>query len=157
MSIVKITDKRGGMFNVVVTFVYGECDRLPFNSLRKVKARIEQIANGGIQAVADFNVRNTRDAANFVEILDLFGEEGSFVHGSSATAEDLQRHTPPEDELDPAIQTARGRAAARNPSPTRGGRAARRSAQRADAEVVGTETAEEPADLVVEEEAERES
>ncbi len=97
MSSVAITDKRGGVYQVAVTFTYGECDRLPFNSLRKVKARIEQVNHGGIQATAEFNIRNGQDAANFVEVLDLFGEDGSFVHGSSADPGILSLEEPPDD------------------------------------------------------------
>ncbi|MBN2712159.1 MAG: hypothetical protein JXR97_06940 [Planctomycetes bacterium] len=98
MSMVKITDKRGGVFQVVISFTYGECDRLPYNAMRKVKARIEQVANGGIDATAEFNIRNAGDSANFVEVLELFGEDGAFVHGSSADPEVLTLDSPPEDE-----------------------------------------------------------
>jgi len=100
MSTVAITDKRGGVFRVEVDYTYGECDRLPYNALRKVNARIEQIPSGGIRATADFNIRNGKDAAHFVEVLDLFGADGSFVHGSPADPEALTYETPPEGEDD---------------------------------------------------------
>lgn len=98
MSSVAVTDKRGGVFQVVMNFTYGECDRLPYNQLRKVKARIEQVPHGGIKGTAEFNIRNPEDAAHFVEVLDLFGTDGSFVHGSSADPEILTQETPPEDD-----------------------------------------------------------
>lgn len=98
MSSVVVTDKRGGHFQVVIHFTYGECDRLPYNALRKVNARIEQVPNNGIRAIADFNIRNKKEAANFVEILDLFGEEGSFIHGSGADATALAKTSPDEEE-----------------------------------------------------------
>ncbi len=100
MSNVAVTDKRGGVFEVVVTFVYGECDRLPYNALRKVNARIEQVQSGGIKATAEFNVRSEKEAANFVEVLDLFGEDGSFVHGSPAEPDVLTMETPPDEDED---------------------------------------------------------
>ncbi len=97
MSMVKISDKRGGVFQVMMTFTYGECARLPFNSLRKVRARIDQVPNGGISATADFNLRNPTEAQNFVEVLDLFGEDGSYVHGSPADPDELGKSEPDED------------------------------------------------------------
>ena len=106
MSKVVVTDKRGGVFEVVMTFTYGECDRLPYNAMRKVNARIEQVKNGGIQATADFNVRNEKEAANFVEVLDLFGDDGSFVHGSPASNEVLPLDAPPDEEDESGIPAA---------------------------------------------------
>jgi len=106
MSNVVVTDKRGGVFEVVVTFSYGECDRLPYNAMRKVNARLEQVSRGGIKATAEFNVRNEKEAANFVEVLDLFGEDGSFVHGSPAEPETLVLDTPPDDEDGSGLRTA---------------------------------------------------
>ncbi len=106
MSKVSVTDKRGGVFEVVMTFTYGECDRLPYNAMRKVNARIEQVKNGGIKATADFNLRNEKEAANFVEVLDLFGEDGSFVHGSPASSEVLPLEAPPEEEDESGMPTA---------------------------------------------------
>lgn len=105
MSTVNVTDRRGGVYEVVITYSYGECARLPFNSLRKVNARIDQIRNGGLKATAQFNLRNSVEAANFVEVLDLFGEDGSYVHGSPADPEELKRDVPDED-AEPGIHTA---------------------------------------------------
>lgn len=98
MSIIQVTDRRGGVYECIVTFSYGECSRLPFNSLRKVNARIDQIRSGGLKATAQFNLRNTKEAANFVEVLDLFGEDGSFVHGSPADPDDLKKEVPEDDD-----------------------------------------------------------
>lgn len=105
MSTINVTDRRGGVYEVVITYSYGECARLPFNSLRKVNARIDQIRNGGLKATAQFNLRNSQEAANFVEILDLFGEDGSYVHGSPADPEELKREVPDED-AEPGISAA---------------------------------------------------
>lgn len=98
MSTIQVSDRRGGVYEVVVTFSYGECARLPFNSLRKVNARIDQIRNGGLKATAQFNLRNSKESANFIEVLDLFGEDGSFVHGSPADPEDLKQDQADDDE-----------------------------------------------------------
>ncbi len=98
MSTVQVSDRRGGVYEVVVTFSYGECARLPFNSLRKINARIDQIRNGGLKATAQFNLRNNKEAANFIEALDLFGEDGSFVHGSPADPEDLKQERSEDDD-----------------------------------------------------------
>ncbi len=106
MSMIQVTDRRGGVYEVVVTFTYGECARLPFNSLRKVNARIDQIRNGGLKATAQFNLRNSTEAANFVEMLDMFGEDGSFVHGSPADPEDLKKDVPDDDDDETGIRPA---------------------------------------------------
>lgn len=98
MSTVAVTDKRGGVFEVVITFTYGECARLPFNSLRKVNARLDQVPHGGIKATSQFNLRNSSEAANFVEVLDLFGEDGSYVHGSPADPDELKKDELADDE-----------------------------------------------------------
>ncbi len=101
MSNVKVTDKRGGKYQAIIEFSYGECERLPFNVLRRINARIEAIPDGGIRAVADFNIRARRDSNSFLEMLDLFGEDGSFAHGSAADPDALARTAPPgEDEDD---------------------------------------------------------
>ncbi len=105
MSTVNVTDRRGGVYEVVITYSYGECARLPFNSLRKVNARIDQIRDGGLKATAQFNLRNSVEAANFVEVLYLFGEDGAFVHGSPADPEELKRDAPDED-AEPGISAA---------------------------------------------------
>ncbi|MDR0867597.1 MAG: hypothetical protein LBP75_03855 [Planctomycetota bacterium] len=98
MSLIQITDRRGGVFETVVTFTYGECARLPFNALRKINARLDQIRDGGVKATAQFNLRQPAEAANFIEVLDLFGEDGSYVHGSPADPADLKKETPRDDE-----------------------------------------------------------
>lgn len=141
MSSVAVTDKRGGVFQVMINFNYGECDRLPYNSMRKVKARIEQVPHGGIKATAEFNIRNPRDAENFVEVLDLFGTDGSFVHGSSADPDHLDLETPPEDD------DSSGRSAATTV------KAPKAAAGAAKAESSpGIDSASEPEDLETEEE-----
>ncbi|GHV23923.1 hypothetical protein AGMMS49959_18750 [Planctomycetales bacterium] len=98
MSLIQITDRRGGVFETVITFTYGECARLPFNALRKINARLDQIRDGGVKATAQFNLRQPAEAANFIEVLDLFGEDGSYVHGSPADPADLKKETPRDDE-----------------------------------------------------------
>lgn len=94
MSKVAITDKRGGTFEIVITFTYGECTRLPFNELRRISADLKQIPNGGVKAVTAFNLRNPEEARSFVRTLDLFGEDGSFVHGSPADPRELCKALP---------------------------------------------------------------
>ncbi len=106
MSTIQVSDRRGGVYEVVVTFSYGECARLPFNNLRKINARIDQIRNGGLKATAQFNLRNTKEAANFIEALDLFGEDGSFVHGSPADPEDLKQERAEDDDESELPRTA---------------------------------------------------
>lgn len=98
MSNVKVTDRRGGRYQAVIEFSYGECERLPFNLLRRVGAKIRTIPDGGITAVADFNIREPRESAAFLEMLDMFGEDGSFVHGSAADPALLGRVSPPEGQ-----------------------------------------------------------
>lgn len=97
MSSIRIVDKRGGTYQAVIEFSYGECERLPFNILRRIRAKITTIPNAGVQASAHFNIRDPRDSAAFVEMLDLFGEDGSYIHGSAANSADLSRTTPPEN------------------------------------------------------------
>lgn len=102
MSNIKVTDRRGGVFQVVIEFTYGECERLPFNILRRVNARIDPVPNGGITATADFNIRNPRESAAFLEMLDLFGEGGTFVHGGPADPVALACLTSPDAAAAPA-------------------------------------------------------
>lgn len=102
MSNIKVTDKSGGMYQAVIDFTYGECERLPFNVLRRIGAKIKTVPGGGIRAVAEFNIRSARDSAAFLEMLDMFGEEGSFPHGSAADPSALARMSPPEEE--PSLQ-----------------------------------------------------
>lgn len=96
MSNIKVSDKRGGNYQAVIEFTYGECERLPFNILRRIGAKIKIIPNGGILAMADFNIRSHAESTAFLEMLDLFGEDGSFPHGSAADPEALARPTPAE-------------------------------------------------------------
>lgn len=84
MSSIKISDKSGGKYEAVITFTYGECERLPFNILRRLHARLKNISGGGLQAVASFNIRVPDESNAFLEMLDMFGEDGSFPHGSAA-------------------------------------------------------------------------
>jgi len=95
MSSVEISDCSQGLFRVAVTFAYDECDRLPFNALRKVRALIEPVARGGLRAICDFNLRRPEDAAAFVELLALFGEGGLYRRDPSANLEVPAREYPP--------------------------------------------------------------
>lgn len=96
MSIIAVNDRRGGMYRTVIEFTYGECDRLPFNILRRINAKIEIIPNAGIKATSDFNIRNPRESALFLETLDLFGENGAYIHGSPSDPEMLSQTAPSE-------------------------------------------------------------
>lgn len=98
MSSIKVVDKRGGTYQAVMDFTYGECERLPFNILRRIRAKITTVPNGGVQATATFNIRSPRDSAAFLEMLDLFGEDGSYIHGSAADPDALARSEPPEND-----------------------------------------------------------
>ncbi len=100
MSSITIVDKRGGVYEADIEFTYGECERLPFNILRRIKAKIVTVPKGGVRATAIFNIRTPRDSAAFLEILDLFGEDGSYDHGSAANPTDLARVTPPDNAGD---------------------------------------------------------
>ncbi|MDR1611652.1 MAG: hypothetical protein LBT97_02585 [Planctomycetota bacterium] len=97
MSKVEVKDQRSGSYRTVITFTYGECDRLPFNLLRRIGAQIETIPDGGILATADFNIRDPGQSQLFVETLDLFGENGSFAHGSASDPAMLSRTSAPAD------------------------------------------------------------
>lgn len=98
MSSIVVNDQRGGIYRTAIEFTYGECERLPFNILRRMNAKIAVVANGGIKAVADFNIRNPRESALFLETLDLFGANGSFVHGSAADPALIAKTAPPDGE-----------------------------------------------------------
>lgn len=89
MSNIIVTDRRGGLYRTVIEFTYGECDRLPFNILRRINAKIDIMPEGGVKATSDFNIRNPKESALFLETLDLFGENGSYVHGSASDSEML--------------------------------------------------------------------
>lgn len=103
MSKIIVNDRRGGLYRTVIEFTYGECDRLPFNILRRINAKIDLIPDGGITATSDFNIRNPRESAMFLETLDLFGENGSFVHGSPSDPAVLAETRPSEGPLRPAV------------------------------------------------------
>ncbi len=98
MSSITIVDKRGGTYQAVIEFSYGECERLPFNLLRRIKAKIATVPDGGVKAVASFNIRNPRESAAFLQMLDMFGEDGSFIHGSAAEPDALALAKPPEND-----------------------------------------------------------
>lgn len=102
MSTIKVLDKRGGNYQAVIEFSYGECERLPFNILRRIGAKIKIVPDGGILAIADFNIRSHGESTAFLEMLDLFGEDGSFPHGSAADASALARTAPPEEGVSAA-------------------------------------------------------
>lgn len=94
MSNVIVSDSRGGVYKVRIEFSYGECERLPFNILRRVRARLSTVPQGGLNAEAEFNIRNPGESAAFLEILDLFGQDGAFIHGSAADPSSLSRLEP---------------------------------------------------------------
>lgn len=96
MSNVKVTDQRGGVYQAIIEFTYGECERLPFNLLRRIDASVEIVPDGGVRAAANFNIRSSQDSAAFLEILDMFGEDGSYIHGSPADPAALAETVPPE-------------------------------------------------------------
>lgn len=98
MSSIKVSDKRGGMYEAVIQFSYGECERLPFNILRRIRARIKTVPGGGIVASAAFNIRSPGESSAFLEMLDMFGEEGAFPHGSAADPAALARTIPPDGD-----------------------------------------------------------
>lgn len=103
MSNITVNDCRGGMYRAVIAFTYGECDRLPFNILRRISAKIDIVPDAGIKATADFNIRNPREAALFLETLDLFGENGSYVHGSPSDPSMLALTSPSDKPARPAV------------------------------------------------------
>ncbi|MCD7897889.1 MAG: hypothetical protein LUG50_14635 [Planctomycetaceae bacterium] len=98
ISSIKVTDKGGGKYEAVIEFSYGECERLPFNILRRIRARIRTVPGAGITATAAFNIRIPAESNAFLEMLDLFGEDGSFPHGSAADAEALHRDAAARDQ-----------------------------------------------------------
>lgn len=98
MSSIKVADKRGGLYRATIEFSYGECERLPFNILRRIHSKIKIVPGGGILAIADFNIRSPEESSAFLEMLDMFGEDGSFPHGSAADPAALSRVAAPEDD-----------------------------------------------------------
>ena len=96
MSTIRINDKKGGIYEATIEFTYGECERLPFNILRRIHAKLRAVPAGGLVAAALFNIRNRQESDAFLELLDLFGEEGSFRHGSAADPEALSLAVPPQ-------------------------------------------------------------
>ncbi len=96
MSTIRITDKKGGLYEAVIEFTYGECERLPFNVLRRVHAKLRAVPAGGLVATASFNIRLQQESNAFLELLDLFGEDGSFLHGSAADPSALALTAPPQ-------------------------------------------------------------
>lgn len=97
MSNIRITDKRGGRYQAIIEFTYGECERLPFNILRRIRAKLKTVPNAGLVATADFNIRVPAESNLFLEILDMFGEDGSYQHGSAADAAALTLHAAPKE------------------------------------------------------------
>jgi hypothetical protein len=96
MSNIRVSDKKGGVYEAAIDFSYGECERLPFNILRRIRARLRAVPSGGLVATATFNIRNPDESNAFLEMLDLFGEDGSYKHGSSADAGSLTLLAPPQ-------------------------------------------------------------
>ncbi len=96
MSNIRISDKKGGVYEAAIDFTYGECERLPFNVLRRISAKIRLVPGGGIVATATFNIRNQQESNMFLEMLDLFGEEGTFKHGSGTDHKSLSLSAPPQ-------------------------------------------------------------
>ncbi len=97
MSSIRINDQGGGTYRATIEFTYGECERLPFNILRRIHARLKTIPGGGLVATAEFNIRVHGESGAFLEMLDMFGEAGSFPHGSAADPEALTLTAPPKD------------------------------------------------------------
>lgn len=98
MSSVKVSDLGGGKYQLAIEFAYGECERLPFNILRRIHARLKTLPGAGLLATADFNIRVPNESNAFLEMLDLFGEEGSFAHGSAADGAALSLRTAPKEQ-----------------------------------------------------------
>ncbi len=98
MSSIKITDKGGGKYEAVIEFSYGECERLPFNILRRIHARLKTVPGAGLLATADFNIRIPGESGAFLEMLDLFGAAGSFPHGSAADPDALTLGSAPKNQ-----------------------------------------------------------
>ncbi|MCD8349371.1 MAG: hypothetical protein LUC93_02000 [Planctomycetaceae bacterium] len=98
MSMIKLTDQGGGKYQLAIEFTYGECERLPFNILRRIHARIRTVPGAGLVATAAFNIRVPAESNAFLEMLDLFGEGGSFPHGSAADSTALSLGEAPQDE-----------------------------------------------------------
>ena len=96
MSNIKVTDRRGGNYQAEIEFSYGECERLPFNILRRIDATVAVVPDGGIKVYADFNIRTPGGSAAFLEMLDMFGEDGSYEHGSAADPDSLALSSPQE-------------------------------------------------------------
>lgn len=96
MSTIKINDKRGGKYEAVIEFTYGECERLPFNILRRMRAKLKPVPGAGLVATANFNIRVPAESTAFLEMLDMFGEDGSFPHGSAADTAVLALKTAPQ-------------------------------------------------------------
>ncbi len=94
MSMISVSDCKGGMYKAVIEFTYGECDRLPFNILRRINAKLEVVPDAGLKATAEFNIRNPKESALFLETLDLFGENSSYVHGSPSNPAMLAAKSP---------------------------------------------------------------
>lgn len=97
MSSIKITDNGGGRYEALIEFTYGECERLPFNILRRIHARLKTIPGGGLQAFSEFNIRVPNESSAFLEMLDMFGDDGSFPHGSAADPSALALTAPPKE------------------------------------------------------------
>jgi hypothetical protein len=98
MSSIKVNDKGGGKYEAAIEFSYGECERLPFNILRRIHARLKTVPGGGLLAMADFNIRIPGESGAFLEMLDLFGCEGSFPHGSAADPAAFALDCAPRDQ-----------------------------------------------------------
>ncbi len=98
MSSIKISDQGGGKYEAVIEFSYGECERLPFNILRRIHARLKTIPGAGLTATAEFNIRIPDESGAFLEMLDLFGDAGSFPHGSAADSGALALRAAPKDQ-----------------------------------------------------------
>jgi hypothetical protein len=97
MSTIKVNDKGGGRYQAVIEFSYGECERLPFNILRRIHAKLQTVRDGGLVATADFNIRIPGESSAFLEMLDMFGDDGSFPHGSAADPAALSLEAAPRD------------------------------------------------------------
>lgn len=98
MSSIKLSDQGGGKYRLAIEFTYGECERLPFNILRRIHARLKTLPGAGLVATADFNIRVPIESNAFLEMLDLFGDDGSFPHGSAADTAMLSMDSAPKEQ-----------------------------------------------------------
>jgi hypothetical protein len=82
VSTVQVQDQGKETFSVVIRFSYEECDRLPYNALRGMRATIRDIPEGGVEAQATFRLEKKEEAALFLGTLRHFCADGPFARGA---------------------------------------------------------------------------